>query len=448
MNMNRKKFISKSRLSFQPIKAGKQSVLLFFCLCLMHVLSADTVWQQKTTMTVKDGVYAYACFTNFIYLFGGENNGSLTTVQKYDATNDSWTTDTNHGGTLAPLPEARGFGLMAATINNRIHVFGGWKDGTYKNDHFIYDPLANTWSNGPALPQYPIGQCCCTWDNKIYVFGGWWGSYSKVVLEYSDANGWQQKANMPTARNHATAAAIDNKIYVFGGESAAGSLDTVEAYDIAANTWQSGLSPMPEAQSYLGRCGSPVMEKSVYLIGVASKQCFSFAVNNNTWSSFTDLPESATGIGIINKTIYAMSTDYTFAKTTLAVERDNLIGYWSNSGIWIRDSISKEWQLLSLQETNALAMGDLNGDGAKDFIGSFPIGVWYRNSATGVWTKLHSSQAQSVAAGDIDGDGLDDLLGVWKTPAGVWVRYSKTGLWERLNFINPTCITSGKITIK
>jgi hypothetical protein len=45
---------------------------------------------------------------------------------------------------------------------------------------------------------------------------------------------------MPTARSALGAVRTSGLIYAFGGEAQAGIVDTVEAYDLATNTWHLG----------------------------------------------------------------------------------------------------------------------------------------------------------------------------------------------------------------
>ncbi|MBN2526396.1 MAG: hypothetical protein JXR76_08380 [Deltaproteobacteria bacterium] len=236
------------------------------------VIVPETGWTTLAPMPVKASAFSYIRYMDSVYIIGGglDNEGSNTStnVQKYHIPTNTWETDINHGGSLAPLPAPRAFGLNSGVINDRIHTVGGWDEGgTYQNTHFIYDPSNNTWSSGVPLPNYPIGQFSAVVDNAFYVMGGWWGSFQSTVLKYTDVDGWTEVSAMATARNHATTAVVGGKIYVIGGEAAnIPQVDTVEVYDPQSDSWTTGLAPLPTPQSYLGWCGSPVLNGRIYLV--------------------------------------------------------------------------------------------------------------------------------------------------------------------------------------
>jgi N-acetylneuraminic acid mutarotase len=88
-----------------------------------------------------------------------------------------------------------------------------------------------------------------TEDGKIYVIGGMVGSMGDRL----DANArydpqtdrWLTLAPLPTARSSPGTVAVDGQIFVIGGNTTQGTSTVVEAYDIAKNTWRTGLAPMP-----------------------------------------------------------------------------------------------------------------------------------------------------------------------------------------------------------
>jgi hypothetical protein len=83
----------------------------------------------------------------------------------------------------------------------------------------------------------------------------------------------------------------------------------------------------------------------------------------------------------------------------------------------------------------------MNGDGRDDVVGSWSgSGVWYKDSIGGGWVMI-SSAANQVAVGEIDGDGRDDLIGVWSS--GLWVKYSSTSGWDQFTTAVPGDIDAG-----
>jgi len=189
--------------------------------------TASDSWLEGTPMPVSVEAFGYTVLNEQIYIIGGDiSRSSSTTFQRYTRATDTWVADTNHGGTLAPLPQSRS-SLYCGVINGKIHAIGGRNDADPTCDHFIYDPDSNTWSAGPPIPQCFIGQFATTLNNNIYVFGGDQGT----VFKYSEEGGWSSGAPMPTDRVYGTAAVYNGKIYVIGGEAQGEAVDVVEVYD-------------------------------------------------------------------------------------------------------------------------------------------------------------------------------------------------------------------------
>src|SRR4051794_34597842 len=90
-------------------------------------------------------------------------------------------------------------------------------------------------------------------DGLIYVVGGFLGDGStSPAAEVYDvaADRWRSIAPLPAAVHHAGAAAIEGRVYVLGGFDDRGAVDTVWAYDPAADAWQRRV-PMPSNRGAL-----------------------------------------------------------------------------------------------------------------------------------------------------------------------------------------------------
>jgi hypothetical protein len=119
---------------------------------------------------------------------------------------------------------------------------------------------------------------------------------------------------------------------------------------------------------------------------------------------------------------------------------DDLMGVWS-SGLWVQFSSTGIWARLSAPPLpTAITCGDMNGDGRDDVVGSWSSGTFYRDTLGGGWHYV-STSSDTIAAGDLDGDGTDDLIGVWSS--GLWVRNSSSGKWGKLSNPLPMDIACG-----
>jgi|GEM_PF-1764069 len=130
----------------------------------------------------------------------GSGNSVLSTVERYNVAQDSWTV-------MAPLPQSR-------------FAFAAVDDGA----------------------------------GHIFTFGGATtnsaSSVSNTVYRYTVAtNTWDTVASMLTStRDSAAVLASNNRIYVLGGSSGSGAIATVQSYDPVTNTWRTE-SDLPAARS-------------------------------------------------------------------------------------------------------------------------------------------------------------------------------------------------------
>ncbi len=168
---------------------------------------------------------AVARVGTYLYAIGGRTasgapcSGSETSsVERYNVLTDTWET-------VAPLPSARS-DLAAATVGNKIYVFGGCTTSpfTVLSDVDMYDPNTDTWSTAPT--------------------------------------------DMPTARAAMYAVAMrGGTVYVIGGWDGIGSgLQTNEAYKAATDTWTTGLPPMPTGRAETGAADH---NGKIYILGGA-----------------------------------------------------------------------------------------------------------------------------------------------------------------------------------
>lgn len=159
----------------------------------------------------------------------------------------------------------------SAVVNGKLYVAGG-KDGVGpKTGLQIYDPVANTWSAGAAMPaSYPAVEnpAGVAYNGKFYLFGGstqpFTGAVTNAAVYDPGANAWTDLAPMTMARGGATAQVLNGKIYVIGGMGGDGaSLASVEIYDPVANTWAAGIA-MSKARD---NPGSAVLGGKLYAFG-------------------------------------------------------------------------------------------------------------------------------------------------------------------------------------
>lgn len=102
--------------------------------------------------------------------------------------------------------------------------------------------------------------------------------------------------------------------------------------------------------------------------------------------------------------------------------KDNPNQVWLNDG---DGNFHDSGQRLGMQESLAVALGDLNGDGSLDaVVGNRGPGELWFNDGSGNFTagsqSLGEGAAQSVHLADLDGDGDLDVILAGEAAAGMW----------------------------
>jgi N-acetylneuraminic acid mutarotase len=249
-----------------------------------------------------------------IIIVGGRKPTSDTNYnlfERYDTASNQWTT-------LSPMPTSRG-GVATAFLNGKLYAIGGY-NGSILSKVEVFDPVTGQWSVGQSLPNGAGFATAIATNGKILLFGGKNSGNARInqVLEFDPAtNQWTSKASMPTARSRVELILVSGKIWAIGGTSDVSSLNKVEIYDVAANSWSTGVSTIVPREGAL----SWLAQDKIYLAGgsngsyLSSIESYDFTTSQ--WSASGSLPESIhNGDSVIsNNRVYLIagsrsSTDY------------------------------------------------------------------------------------------------------------------------------------------
>lgn len=122
---------------------------------------------------------------------------------------------------IAPLPQPNG-GFVAGCAGGKIVIAGGtnWPDGTkhWLDAVHVYDPAANQWSTGPALP-HPLAYAAAASDGtRLFLAGGADGKSARKEVYALDARLHLEKlGELPEPLSFAGAAFHDGKLLALGG---------------------------------------------------------------------------------------------------------------------------------------------------------------------------------------------------------------------------------------
>lgn len=191
-------------------------------------LCGPSPWSTSTTGPsaryraggVTDGTY--------VYVFGGGDpfGGYLNDLWRWDPSSETWTQLTN-------MPTGKQ-NIQGAYWNGKIYVPGGYI-GFHIVENAIYDIATNTWATGAPLPATHTGQNVA-FNNKIYNFGGNPGPQSTTLIYDIAANSWSTGAPMPVATTYGRAVVAGSYAYYVGG-IAGNTTNAVYRYDFAADSW-------------------------------------------------------------------------------------------------------------------------------------------------------------------------------------------------------------------
>jgi N-acetylneuraminic acid mutarotase len=146
------------------------------------------VWTPIAPMPLARNHAAAGTDGHRLFIFGGKGPGSgdsnvvangFDDVQIYDPDADTWILSDGSPARPAPLPQGRGGAGKAVYVAGEFWVFGGetldapgaTRDGVFSRVD-IYDPVANRWRAGPALPTPRHGTFPMLSGDRVYVFGG------------------------------------------------------------------------------------------------------------------------------------------------------------------------------------------------------------------------------------------------------------------------------------
>ncbi|QDV08433.1 N-acetylneuraminate epimerase [Planctomycetes bacterium Poly30] len=237
---------------------------------------------------------------DYIHLLGGGVGGTAvtTTNWRYDVNADTWDSTS-----FAPMPVAKANMEAVTAPNGLIYVFGGNDaDGgvTYSSMH-IYDPIANTWTAGPAMPR--------------------------------------------ARRNFAALKDCDGYIYLYGGNTGATTHAEIDCYDTVSNVWintnpHTGgafpdmITPRSNVAGALGRNGRHYITGGNVLSPVAVPTVESFSPYTNTWNVEASMLESRNQHRVVGlgSRIWVMGGYRKIWPTTNKLESFGGLGYYGPCG--------------------------------------------------------------------------------------------------------------------
>lgn len=186
-------------------------------------------------------------------------------------------------------------GYSLAVIDNKVYLFGGVDgQGNPTNGLWVYDPVANAWSQVPGdnPPSARAFHAAAVQDGQMVVHGGLDGVDTLGDMWVYDpaAQAWTQKTPpgpTPPALSHHRAVVVDGKMVIVGGADSIGQPNAETwAYDSTASSWTKGADhPGPFGAAYGAAVFAP--DSTVMVGGTTGNDYYVYDPATNTWTQKT-----------------------------------------------------------------------------------------------------------------------------------------------------------------
>jgi len=141
----------------------------------------------------------------------------LNTVEIYDPVRNCWMETTGMSSQRQ--------GAAAVTLRGLLYVVGGYNGSKFGNNGIlnsveVYDPATSRWQGAPAMKHRRQEPVAAELNGKLYVAGGWDGSNrlsSVECFDYTTATWSQVSTPLQYGRTSAAAAVSDGMLYILGG---------------------------------------------------------------------------------------------------------------------------------------------------------------------------------------------------------------------------------------
>jgi N-acetylneuraminic acid mutarotase len=185
---------------------------------------------------------------------------------------------------------------------------------------YIYDPVADRWEKGPAIPADRLrgGAGVAVHDGLIYLVAGHQQGHSGGWVPWLDSfnprtGEWRKLADAPRPRDHFQAVVVDGKMYAAAGRRSAAAIGhaldltipEVDVYDFASGRW-STLPSTANIPTQRAGVSTVLLNNSIIVIGGESPADFRMhtdveALNLATlqWTTLAPLNHGRHGTGAI-----------------------------------------------------------------------------------------------------------------------------------------------------
>lgn len=209
---------------------------------------ADAPWRLVAAMSSRRSYIAADAVGDSIYVAGGmvgETGRPLDTFQRYDASEDAWTTLPR-----LPVPTRAAAG---AAVDGVFYVVGGTTGDGNTRDLWAYDIEAGEWSSRAPLPVARFNHAALAVGDEMWVFGGYerGEEHDEVFVYDTRTDRWRDGPSLPRPTHGFDVVAFRGEIWLLGGLRGEEILDEVWILDPRTGEWRAGPA-MDEPMELLG----------------------------------------------------------------------------------------------------------------------------------------------------------------------------------------------------
>ncbi|ESP03276.1 hypothetical protein LOTGIDRAFT_137657 [Lottia gigantea] len=125
----------------------------------------EATWTCKTKMMVSRSQFTLTVVDGYIFAVGGhDENDILNSVERYDPHTNTWCM-------VAPLPQPLRL-MTSVSYRGKLYVFGGETNSDFSNNAYRYDPATDKWTTLASMSTQRVLAGSVIYNEKIYVIGG------------------------------------------------------------------------------------------------------------------------------------------------------------------------------------------------------------------------------------------------------------------------------------
>ena len=248
------------------------------------------------------------------YLVGGRQ--APQPVEVFDPATRTW-----KAGAVSPVTMHH---FQPVVYEGKIYVLGALTGSGRGEpplpDVYIYDPAANRWEKGPAIPADRLrgGAGVAVHDGLIYLVAGHQLGHSSGHVPWLDSfnpktGEWRKLADAPRPRDHFQAVVLNGKMYAAAGRRSAAAfghaldltIPEVDVYDFASGTW-STLPATANIPTQRAGASTVLLNDQIVVIGGESAADFrmhmeveALDLKTMRWTTLAPLNHGRHGTGAI-----------------------------------------------------------------------------------------------------------------------------------------------------